>query len=69
MKAATAASSIQVDDELVGLSNLPQSRLDKFREKQADTPKSRKRMVNAFIERQVLRNSAATNMFFEEISK
>ena len=68
MKAVTIPA-MAFDEDLAGISNLPQSRLDKFRSQQAETPKSRKKWVNGFIEKQVLGNSAATNMFFEELSK
>ena len=57
------------EDEIVGVSYLPQSRIDKYRSKRAETPKSRKKYVNAFLNRQVLGNSTATTMFFEELSK
>ena len=40
-----------MEDDCTGISNLPQSVLDKYKENIADSPKSRKKWVNSFVEK------------------
>ena len=51
------------------MSALPQSVIDRYRARRIETDKQRKTFVNEFVEKHVLVNPAATDMFFDELSK
>ena len=67
MKSVTNKQTADIDDG--NMSALPQSVIDRYRARRIETDKARKNYVNEFVEKHVLTNSVATDMFFEELSK